>query len=83
MLRKAGVEATDGSDSESDLVAGLTMVVERRRVGAPSHRGTQRGRGVEEKDEKHEKRKRVRRRYVGVKRGDMRQTDSHGKGHVK
>lgn len=32
---------------------------------------------------RHEKRKRVRKRYVGIKLSDMRQTDSRGKGHVK
>lgn len=50
--------------------------------GATSDRGTRRGCKAEEKGDMR-KGKRVRKRYVGVKLSDMRQTDSHGKGHVK
>lgn len=57
-------------------------------AGATSHRGTQRGHEGEEKGDTRKgwegwEWERVRKRYVGVKLSDMRQTDSGGKGHVK
>lgn len=46
------------------------------------HTGDTEGMGRRRKG-RHEKRERVRKRYVGIKLSDMRPTDSHGKGHVK
>lgn len=66
-------EQADGPDSESDLVEALMVDgrVQHHREGRRVKRSKIREMG-----------KRAR-RYVGVKLGDTRQTDSHRKGHVK